>query len=109
MPCGETFPEFDAWLADSQHDVEFRRQWFRDNPLNLDDFMGQLKEEVFEGNGYLEDFDADDVDDFDSGLEPSDTIVTGSSHIGRNDPCPCGSGKKYKKCCWGKARHFENN
>ncbi len=22
--------------------------------------------------------------------------------IGRNDPCPCGSGKKYKKCCWGK-------
>jgi hypothetical protein len=19
--------------------------------------------------------------------------------IGRNDPCPCGSGKKYKKCC----------
>jgi tetratricopeptide (TPR) repeat protein len=23
--------------------------------------------------------------------------------IGRNDPCPCGSGKKYKKCCMGKA------
>jgi uncharacterized protein len=22
---------------------------------------------------------------------------------GRNDPCPCGSGKKYKKCCMGKA------
>lgn len=22
--------------------------------------------------------------------------------IGRNDPCPCGSGKKYKKCCWRK-------
>lgn len=21
---------------------------------------------------------------------------------GRNDPCPCGSGKKYKNCCWGK-------
>lgn len=21
---------------------------------------------------------------------------------GRNDPCPCGSGKKYKKCCYGK-------
>ncbi|MDR0942113.1 MAG: SEC-C domain-containing protein [Holosporales bacterium] len=20
--------------------------------------------------------------------------------IGRNDPCPCGSGKKYKKCCF---------
>lgn len=23
---------------------------------------------------------------------------------GRNDPCPCGSGKKYKSCCWGKAQ-----
>jgi len=22
--------------------------------------------------------------------------------LGRNDPCPCGSGKKYKKCCWPK-------
>ncbi len=21
---------------------------------------------------------------------------------GRNDPCPCGSKKKYKQCCWGK-------
>ena len=20
--------------------------------------------------------------------------------VGRNEPCPCGSGKKYKKCCW---------
>ncbi|WP_427338089.1 preprotein translocase subunit SecA [Caloranaerobacter sp. DY30410] len=26
------------------------------------------------------------------------TIVKGKK-IGRNDPCPCGSGKKYKKCC----------
>ena len=28
----------------------------------------------------------------------SRTIVKGKK-IGRNDPCPCGSGKKYKKCC----------
>ncbi len=26
-----------------------------------------------------------------------------SLKVGRNDPCPCGSGKKYKKCCLGKA------
>ncbi|WP_246293657.1 HEAT repeat domain-containing protein [Desulfobacter latus] len=26
-----------------------------------------------------------------------------SKKIGRNDPCPCGSGKKYKKCCLNKA------
>lgn len=25
--------------------------------------------------------------------------TTGSHKIGRNDPCPCGSGKKYKQCC----------
>jgi len=25
--------------------------------------------------------------------------VSGSRAVGRNDPCPCGSGKKYKKCC----------
>ena len=23
--------------------------------------------------------------------------------VGRNEPCPCGSGKKFKKCCSGKA------
>lgn len=27
------------------------------------------------------------------------THVRAGSKIGRNDPCPCGSGKKYKKCC----------
>lgn len=25
--------------------------------------------------------------------------------VGRNDPCPCGSGKKYKKCCELKQKH----
>ncbi len=27
------------------------------------------------------------------------TYVRGSPKVGRNEPCPCGSGKKYKKCC----------
>ncbi|MCT4585846.1 MAG: preprotein translocase subunit SecA [Peptostreptococcaceae bacterium] len=31
-------------------------------------------------------------------VKKSTTIVKGET-IGRNDPCPCGSGKKYKKCC----------
>jgi SEC-C motif-containing protein len=26
-------------------------------------------------------------------------VVREGPRIGRNDPCPCGSGKKYKKCC----------
>jgi uncharacterized protein YecA (UPF0149 family) len=25
--------------------------------------------------------------------------VRKEAKVGRNDPCPCGSGKKYKKCC----------
>ena len=27
---------------------------------------------------------------------------SGARKVDRNDPCPCGSGKKYKKCCWPK-------
>ena len=27
------------------------------------------------------------------------TKAKNSNHIGRNDLCPCGSGKKYKNCC----------
>ncbi len=29
----------------------------------------------------------------------SKTVVKTGPKVGRNDPCPCGSGKKYKKCC----------
>jgi hypothetical protein len=31
------------------------------------------------------------------------TYVKTAPDVGRNDPCPCGSGKKYKKCCGAKA------
>ncbi|MBE7075765.1 MAG: preprotein translocase subunit SecA [Clostridiales bacterium] len=34
--------------------------------------------------------------------EPQKTVVNDKKKVGRNDPCPCGSGKKYKNCC-GKA------
>jgi preprotein translocase subunit SecA len=33
--------------------------------------------------------------------QPVQQVVRGEK-IGRNDPCPCGSGKKYKKCCGAK-------
>jgi hypothetical protein len=32
-------------------------------------------------------------------LPQSGTARNSMRHVGRNDPCPCGSGKKYKKCC----------
>jgi len=31
--------------------------------------------------------------------QPVQQVVRGTAKVGRNDPCPCGSGKKYKKCC----------
>ena len=30
---------------------------------------------------------------------PQKPVVNKTPKVGRNDPCPCGSGKKYKKCC----------
>jgi hypothetical protein len=29
--------------------------------------------------------------------------------VSRNAPCPCGSGRKYKKCCWGKGFDWEQD
>jgi preprotein translocase subunit SecA len=29
----------------------------------------------------------------------ADPVRREGKKVGRNDPCPCGSGKKYKKCC----------
>ena len=33
------------------------------------------------------------------GIVKNKTVVNKEKKVGRNDPCPCGSGKKYKKCC----------
>ncbi len=30
---------------------------------------------------------------------PTETVVRQNKKVGRNSPCPCGSGRKYKKCC----------
>ena len=31
--------------------------------------------------------------------QDGDVFTPKKAKVGRNDPCPCGSGKKYKKCC----------
>ena len=33
-------------------------------------------------------------------LKVQKTVINDKPKAGRNDPCPCGSGKKYKNCCW---------
>ena len=35
----------------------------------------------------------------DGKVQGEEPYVRSSPKVGRNDPCPCGSGKKYKKCC----------
>lgn len=49
-----------------------------------------------------EEFDFDFDDDFpyfEDDIEIPETFVRNFKKVGRNDSCPCGSGKKYKKCC----------
>ena len=92
---GETFPEFDAWIEDSKHDTEFRKNWYGSHPFasSLLDF-----EEGFDETSTDYEFDDDEED---APPLPPDTIIR-EVRVGRNDPCPCGSGKKFKKCCLGK-------
>ena len=33
-------------------------------------------------------------------LAKQETVKHDVERTGRNDPCPCGSGRKFKKCCW---------
>jgi hypothetical protein len=77
---GERFPEFDAWEEDAKNDVAFRKNWYRTN-------------------GFLPNLDEFDLDDEEELDEPPLETVIRQAHVGRNDPCPCGSGKKFKKCC----------
>ncbi|MDR1215197.1 MAG: YchJ family protein [Treponema sp.] len=41
----------------------------------------------------------DDVWLYDEGVIVPETIVRSTPKVGRNEPCPCGSGRKYKHCC----------
>jgi preprotein translocase subunit SecA len=36
--------------------------------------------------------------DADGAASPQSSTVRGERKVGRNEPCPCGSGKKYKHC-----------
>jgi SWIM/SEC-C metal-binding protein len=58
---------------------------------------------IFENRGWkymieLQPDTPEDVSDLDILLNPAKTVIA-EKKVGRNAPCPCGSGKKYKKCC----------
>ncbi|HSO71550.1 MAG TPA: PBPRA1643 family SWIM/SEC-C metal-binding motif protein [Thermodesulfobacteriota bacterium] len=65
----------------------------------------RLKEvaSIFQKKGWiytieLEAEKPEDTGDLERLLNPQEP-VTAEKKVGRNEPCPCGSGKKYKKCC----------
>lgn len=91
---GDEYDEYDEGDQDSEYDVDFA-QAFREKmgypPLLLDD------------PSLLDDDEFRDVwNAAQSTVLPethSDTIRRTEPRVGRNEPCPCGSGKKFKKCC----------
>ncbi|MDR2859972.1 MAG: SEC-C domain-containing protein [Mediterranea sp.] len=96
-------------------DKAMDKDWNADNLLFLlRKYMNSLPRWILKGNSPNEVFDrdnylripsqiiedADEIDETDRKLYPSfATPYRDISKIERNDPCPCGSGKKYKKCC----------
>lgn len=71
--------------GDERGIVEFRAKCrVKDESAGLDESSEFVKED---GKWYYLDG---------SGIKP---IRSRQDRVGRNEPCPCGSGKKYKKCC----------
>jgi hypothetical protein len=108
----------DETLMDLE-DFEGDLAWALRAPEDTDRFkLDQLGliDDVYEAISWADHDDEDDVldddesDGFDDedGLgmapwlsEPGQPVSNPFRHVGRNDPCPCGSGKKAKKCCLG--------
>jgi hypothetical protein len=61
--------------------VEAKADWLYELPEWDDIFSKEKREELYKEQ------------------KSSHTYVREGKKIGRNDPCPCGSGKKYKNCC----------
>ena len=71
---------------------------FRDAHLGyIDDVYATL--ERFHAEDDFDDGEAWDEDDAPALDRPIEPFINPFRHVGRNDPCPCGSGKKAKKCC----------
>jgi hypothetical protein len=79
-----SFPEMDRWREDAEHDTEANRAFFfKQYPA-----LGKLPALI-----------ANDVEEDEEDLLYGRREPTAKQKTGRNDPCPCGSGKKFKKCC----------
>ena len=64
----------------------------------LKEVKAQFKEKGWRYTIELEPDKPEDITQLELLLNPPQP-KTAEKKIGRNDPCPCGSGKKHKKCC----------
>jgi hypothetical protein len=86
-------------------DAELRQSLECCDPTGVADAVAELQSwfQVF-GSGSVQEEDGSDsadeeYDGYAAPPEPPITIHRTEARVGRNDPCPCGSGKKHKKCC----------
>jgi preprotein translocase subunit SecA len=92
-----------------QFEYNLTRKLFRLEPvINTPE---PAPENVIEGRGEAEKLQTEngevEMPQQENNIEPHKhqsqvLTVTNQNTVGRNDPCPCGSGKKYKKCCYPK-------
>ena len=73
---------------------ENMRAMLENGELDIYDLRRSIMEQEFP-NERMRDSLLEQIDEIMAGRSPS----AKSKKIGRNEPCPCGSGKKYKKCC----------
>ncbi len=75
------------------------------NPSKGEELVMRKYSELFSSflsDQFPEDEDYEEDEDYTNFYEVPETFVRTEKKVGRNDPCPCGSGKKYKKCCLNK-------
>lgn len=91
--------------ADLFHEHEWERENFKNpwvfyEPDATAQRQKRWQEEDIKASQLILTENEDDFDDFDfPDFDFPETYVRPEPKTGRNDPCPCGSGKKYKKCC----------
>jgi len=97
---GERFPEYDQWKAAGERDREEHKRQLEavsGDPQRTLLFALQKAKEYFSGDEDEEQQSPKPAAG--SGVTPAFNSGKPMRNIGRNDPCPCGSGKKFKKCC----------
>jgi hypothetical protein len=94
------FSGFEIDLAEAEAAPGDAVRFERANLGYIEDVLDALAWCDWEGRAFanIDDIDDDATWDYDA-PEPQAPVINPWRGVGRNDPCPCGSGKKAKKCC----------